>query len=231
MTRQAHARPAAQADTSLPDAKLRVGVMAGDPLRLLGFQSVFDGHHVVRIVPVAAHEPLQQYSVDVLLIAAQSTEQMFGQVRGIRAAGSSIPVIVMASPLEPEFAERVLRVGAHGYLNTTATQRELEDAIAFVYEGEIWTPARASRSASAHAANAEADYIVRPEAFTVRERQVMTLLTGGQSNREIALGLRIEERTVKSHVARLLKKMGVRNRTALTMQAIARGLVGNDLDS
>ena len=78
---------------------------------------------------------------------------------------------------------------------------------------------------------AEADYMARPEAFTARERQVMTLLMAGQSNREIAAGLRIEERTVKSHVARLLKKMGVRNRTALTMQAIARGLVEMEIDA
>ena len=49
---------------------------------------------------------------------------------------------------------------------------------------------------------------------------MLQLLHTGQSNREIAVTLRIEERTVKSHVARLLKKMGVKNRTALIMQAI-----------
>jgi len=129
----------------------------------------------------------------------------------------------MGRAQEPEFIERVLRVGAHGYLTVNAGLSEIEDAIAAVYDGGVWVPSKASRDAATGAAEAEA--MLRPEAFTVRERQVMTLLMAGQSNREIAQGLKIEERTVKSHVARLLKKMGVRNRTALTMQAIARGLV------
>jgi DNA-binding NarL/FixJ family response regulator len=58
---------------------------------------------------------------------------------------------------------------------------------------------------------------------------VLNLLHSGQSNREIAVVLRIEERTVKSHVARLLKKMGVKNRTALIMQAIGQNLVGQGM--
>jgi DNA-binding NarL/FixJ family response regulator len=154
---------------------------------------------------------------------------MIGLIRRIRAQHTCVPMIVMAAPGDPEFIERVLRVGAQGYLTATAALREIEDAIASVYDGELWIPSRAA--ALTPAAAAEADGMARPESFTVRERQVMSLLMAGQSNREIASALRIEERTVKSHVARLLKKMSVRNRTALTMQAIARGLVGREMDS
>jgi two-component system nitrate/nitrite response regulator NarL len=57
--------------------------------------------------------------------------------------------------------------------------------------------------------------------FTAREQQVLELLLDGQSNREIAKTLEIEERTVKSYVAKLMGKTGVRNRTALSMQAIS----------
>jgi DNA-binding NarL/FixJ family response regulator len=55
--------------------------------------------------------------------------------------------------------------------------------------------------------------------FTNREQQVLDLLLGGNSNREIARSLKIEERTVKSYVTKLMQKMGVKNRTALTMRA------------
>jgi DNA-binding NarL/FixJ family response regulator len=214
------------------DVRLRVGVIAADPLRLLGFQAAFEGHLVIHVVPIAVDEALQPHSVEVLLLAAQSTDQMFGLIRSLRSAGNGVPLLVMASPQEPEFIERVLRVGAHGYLTTTAILADIEDAIASVYDGGLWVPSKSHHAAStAPAVMAEADYMARPEAFTARERQVMTLLMAGQSNREIAAGLRIEERTVKSHVARLLKKMGVRNRTALTMQAIARGLVEMEIDA
>jgi len=206
------------------DVRLRVGVIAADPLRLLGFQAAFEGHLVIHVVPIAVDEALQPHSVEVLLLAAQSTDQMFGLIRSLRSAGNGVQ--------EPEFIERVLRVGAHGYLTTTAILADIEDAIASVYDGGLWVPSKSHHAAStAPAVMAEADYMARPEAFTARERQVMTLLMAGQSNREIAAGLRIEERTVKSHVARLLKKMGVRNRTALTMQAIARGLVEMEIDA
>ena len=55
--------------------------------------------------------------------------------------------------------------------------------------------------------------------FTNREQQVLNLLLDGNSNREIAQSLKIEERTVKSYVTKLMQKMGVKNRTALTMRA------------
>ena len=55
--------------------------------------------------------------------------------------------------------------------------------------------------------------------FTSREQQVLNLLLDGNSNREIAKSLKIEERTVKSYVTKLMQKMGVKNRTALTMRA------------
>jgi len=211
------------------DVRLRVGVIAGDPLRMLGFQSLFAGHIVIAIVPVGAAEPLDMLAtlgIDLVVVAAQNTSQVFEAIRDIRAACPAMRLIVMATHDEPEFIERVLRVGAHGYLTATAARPEIEEAIAQVYDGQTWTPLRAGKPAlSMPAVNQSAG----PEGYTERELQVLDLLHTGQSNREIASALRIEERTVKSHVARLLKKMGVKNRTALIMQAIGQNLVGNTL--
>jgi len=209
------------------DVRLRVGVVAGDPLRRLGFQALFQDHIVIAIVPVGDADPLNKLDVDIMVVAAQNASQVFDAIRDIRAARPEMRLIVMATREEPEFVERVLRVGAHGYLTATASQAEIEEAIALVYEGETWRPlhggkAAASVSVAAHSVAA----LAGAEQFTERELQVLELLHTGQSNREIAVALRIEERTVKSHVARLLKKMGVKNRTALIMQAIGQNLVG-----
>ena len=63
-----------------------------------------------------------------------------------------------------------------------------------------------------------------PMRLTVRERDVLGLLVGGGSNREIATSLGIDVATVKAHVGRLLRKFGVANRTALTVRAMQRKL-------
>ncbi len=63
--------------------------------------------------------------------------------------------------------------------------------------------------------------------FTDREGQVLHLLVAGHSNREIGAELRIEERTVKAHVAKLMRKVGVENRVALSVHAIRHALIDN----
>jgi len=210
------------------DARLRVGIIAGDPLRMLGFQSLFSDHAVIAIVPVAEAAPLHDLDIDLMVIAAQNASQVFEAISRVHTALPKVRMIVMAASGEQEFIDRVLRVGAHGYLKATAEIDEMEDAIARVYEGAIWTPVSTGNAPVQIAAGVVEQGIYAPGAYTERELQVLSLLSAGQSNREIAISLRIEERTVKSHVARLLKKMGVKNRTALTMQAIHHRLVGHD---
>jgi DNA-binding NarL/FixJ family response regulator len=63
------------------------------------------------------------------------------------------------------------------------------------------------------------------DAFTDREKQVLELLVLGHSNKGIGSALVIEERTVKAHVAKLLRKVGVPNRIALSIHAVTHSLV------
>jgi DNA-binding NarL/FixJ family response regulator len=62
-------------------------------------------------------------------------------------------------------------------------------------------------------------------AFTVREKEVLELLVAGRSNKEIGSPLGIGERTVKAHVAKLMRKVGVQNRIALSVHALTHSLV------
>jgi DNA-binding NarL/FixJ family response regulator len=62
------------------------------------------------------------------------------------------------------------------------------------------------------------------EALTSREHEIMRLVTGGYSNREIASALRLTEGTVKNHVSNILSKLGVRDRTRAVLKAIENGL-------
>ena len=63
--------------------------------------------------------------------------------------------------------------------------------------------------------------------FTERERDVLEMLVAGRSNKEIGSALGIEERTVKAHVAKLMRKVGVQNRIALSVHAITHSLLDN----
>jgi DNA-binding NarL/FixJ family response regulator len=67
-----------------------------------------------------------------------------------------------------------------------------------------------------------------PLVFTEREREVLQLLISGRSNKEIGAILDIEERTVKAHVASLMRKAGVTNRVALSVRALTNSLAGVD---
>ena len=85
-----------------------------------------------------------------------------------------------------------------------------------VRDGSVWAPRRVlSRLLDRQRAAARSP--ANPPRFTPRELQVLNLLRAGQPNRAIALALGIDEGTVKAHIGRLMRKVGVNNRIALTV--------------
>jgi DNA-binding NarL/FixJ family response regulator len=117
---------------------------------------------------------------------------------------------------------RALMLGARGFLHEGSTPGQFEKAVRMVASGSIWAPRRVQAELIRRllaARDAQRPGPVPDVNITKREQQVLDLLLAGNSNREIARSLKIEERTVKSNVTRLMQKMGVKNRTALTMRA------------
>jgi DNA-binding NarL/FixJ family response regulator len=94
-------------------------------------------------------------------------------------------------------------------------------AIDMVRDGSVWAP-RKVLSRLLDEPRGEGKSPAAPPTFTSRERQVLKLLRAGQPNREIALALGIEEGTVKAHLSRLMHKVGVNNRIALTVHPSTR---------
>ena len=113
-------------------------------------------------------------------------------------------------------------LGAKGFLHEASTPAQFEKAVRMVSTGSLWAPRRAQAELIQRllaALESQRATQANGVSFTTREQQVLNLLLDGNSNREIAKSLKIEERTVKSYVTKLMQKMGVRNRTALTMRA------------
>jgi DNA-binding NarL/FixJ family response regulator len=118
--------------------------------------------------------------------------------------------------------------GARAYLDMTAGPRVVREAIEVVVSGSIWAPRRLlSRLIDRLLLSSESGASQSGPNLTARERQVMDLILLARSNREIARELGIEERTVKAHVGRLMRKTGAENRIDLSMRALG-GLMAHD---
>ena len=112
------------------------------------------------------------------------------------------------------------RAGAIGYLLKDTQAEALCQAIKAAAAGQVQlTPKAVARLMQAISAPQS------PEALTERETEVLRRLSQGQSNKQIACNLHNTEKTIKTHVSRILSKLGVQSRTQATLYAIRTGLV------
>ncbi len=138
----------------------------------------------------------------------------------IRRELPEIEVLALTSVLEDASVVGAVRAGAIGYLLKDTQAEALCQAIKAAAAGQVQlTPKAAARLMQVISAPES------PEALTERETDVLRLLAQGQSNKQIARRLNNTEQTIKSHVSRILSKLGVQSRTQATLYAIRTGLV------
>jgi DNA-binding NarL/FixJ family response regulator len=146
--------------------------------------------------------------------------------RGSR--GGRARVIVLTSFLDDDRLLPAIEAGAAGYLLKNSQPAELARAVRAAHAGEaIIDPTAAARlvdalSSKDRASRSAAEVL---DQLTGREREVLTLIAGGRSNKRIALELGISEKTVKAHVGHVLAKLGVSDRTQAAVLAVQEGLV------
>ncbi len=141
----------------------------------------------------------------------------------IRRESPETEVIALTSVLDSASVAGSIRAGAIGYLLKDAQANELRKAIKAAAAGQVQLSPQASNYLLREMQEPE-----KPSTLTERETQVLSLLTQGKSNKEIANALRIAEDTVKSHVRHILSKLGVQSRTQAVILAIRQGLVAPD---
>jgi DNA-binding NarL/FixJ family response regulator len=192
----------------------RIGVVATDPLRILGFKAIFDEAMRTEIVHLSVPGILNDAGLSLVLIDAECTDHLFELIATFRQVRPQLKLIVLGNETAPEYIQRVIGAGAKGYLSLAAKESEIRLAIEMVRDGSVWAPRKVlSRLLDRQPGGQKAP---APQ-FTARERQVLELLRAGRANREIALSLGIDEGTVKAHIGRLMRKVGVSNRIALTV--------------
>ncbi len=140
--------------------------------------------------------------------------------RIIRMELPRVEVIALTSVLEDASVTGAVRAGAIGYLLKNTEAEELHQAIKAAAEGRVQLAPEAAARLMREVRAPESS-----EALTDRESEVLKLLAHGNANKQIANALYVEEKTVKTHVSSILRKLGVRSRTQAALHAVRTGLV------
>ncbi len=148
-------------------------------------------------------------------------------LKELRARAVEVRAILLTTFDEDAVVLEAVRAGAKGFLLKDVTKDALFSAIReLAAGGTLIQPAvteRIVRGLEKNPRNFESSGL--PQALTDRETQILRLLAGGYSNREIADALSVAEGTVKNHVSNVLSKIGVRDRTRAVLKAIELGYI------
>ncbi|MGB6690902.1 MAG: response regulator transcription factor [Terracidiphilus sp.] len=210
---------------------IQVGLVAGEPIRLEGLISIFETlskDDQARLLPApgSLEELLARRFLQYLVFDMNSSSGGIETLEHIRHTRPDLRVIVIGPEGNDELVLDCIIAGARAYLDVTAEPHGVHVAINAVTEGSIWAPRRLlSKLIDRLLTKHDTSLTNENPHLTERERQVLELILMARSNREIAGQLGIEERTVKAHVGRLMRKTGVDNRIELTMRAMNRSLL------
>lgn len=161
-------------------------------------------------------------------LAMPGMEQLKG-LHALRQRLPDVPVVILSAISNPEDIVRAIEQGARGYVLKSASDDTFRHALSLVLSGEIYLPSEAFLDrqqrwiGSRAAQNAEFAAGNPLSSLTERQRDVLTLMMTGQSNKEIARNLGLLESTVKAHVKIILSKLDAANRTQAAMIAAELG--------
>jgi DNA-binding NarL/FixJ family response regulator len=130
--------------------------------------------------------------------------------RAVIAAAGATPVIILSGSEDPDDISQCISLGARGYILKSTPLVTLKHSISLILSGQTYlaVPSALARQVTN-----------RPLPLTQRQIEVVRLLAGGQSNKQIANALRMPESTVKVHVRDIMHKLGVKNRTQAAISA------------
>jgi DNA-binding NarL/FixJ family response regulator len=159
----------------------------------------------------------------------EATRQLAGPVEGEGEAGGGPRILILTTFDLDEYVYDALCAGASGFLLKDVTAERLFDAVRVIAAGEALLAPTVTRRLISEFALMRHRPDARPAAalaaLTPRETQVLRLVAEGLSNQEISARLIVTEETVKTHVSRVLSKLGLRDRTQAVVTAYESGLV------
>ena len=145
----------------------------------------------------------------------------------LRERHPAIRVVILSMHSGEEYVLQALRAGAAGYLLKDAATGELELALRSVMRGESWlSPAVSRQVVEGYVQRSGGE--ATPEVLTARQREVLRLIAVGKSTKEIAFLLNLSVKTVETHRAQIMERLGIRDVAGLVRYALRTGLVPPD---
>jgi DNA-binding NarL/FixJ family response regulator len=151
----------------------------------------------------------------------------FSALVQMRAHHPSLPVVIISANEEPGVIRRSIAHGAAGFVPKSSTVEEMVEALRAVLDGDVWIPASVDAE-SPTLEGPEADVASRLASLTPQQFRVLTMLSAGLLNKQIAYELGVSEATIKAHMTAIMQKLGATNRTQAVVlsQQLALDQVG-----
>ena len=212
---------------------IRVCLVDDQTLVRQGVRSLLELSDDIRVVAEAgdgrqAVETIPQVKPDVVLLDMRMPVMSgLETLQALTAKGQLPPTIILTTFDDDELVLAGLKAGARGFLLKDVSLEQLVDAIHTIAGGgSLVQPAVTQRLLSG-LETIRNDFVSldQPDPLTERETEILRLMAGGYSNKEIAGSLGVAEGTVKNHVSNILSKLGVRDRTRAVLKAFELKLV------
>ncbi len=204
------------------NGKMTVMIVDDHPLMLVGAASIVNARPDMTVVAQTgtgeeAVALFPKHKPDVTLMDLK-LPGMSGvdAIRSIRSTHPGARFVVLTTYEGDEDIHRALEAGAQGYVIKGMPYQTLVEALQRVHKGGRFLPPPVARALASRMPDSD---------LSAREQEVLLLLAGGKSNKDIASQLGITEATVKSHVSAILIRLGVSDRTEAVVTALQRGLV------
>lgn len=204
---------------------IKVIVADNHPIVRYGINALLRGAEDIRIIgdvstTNALFELLKDQSPDVIIMELDLPQiNGIAALRYIKEEYPEIKVLINSGQSEDVYALSTIRAGASGYLSKTSEAENLATAIKKVARGSMFiTNELAQRLAFDQGSKKPRRFFRK---LSTREIEVLKMLASGKRNKEVALGLNLNEKTVSTYKARLMKKLNVDNMVDLLQQAKA----------
>ena len=205
-------------DQTLVRQGIRSLLELSDSIRIVAEAS--DGKQAVELIP--------QVKPDVVLMDMRMPVMSgLEALQNLSAQDALPPTIILTTFDDEQLVLAGLKAGARGYLLKDVSLDQLVDAVKVVADGGSLVAPMVTQRLLSGLERMQNDFtsLDRPDPLTERETEILRLMAGGYSNKEIANSLGVAEGTVKNHVSNILSKLGVRDRTRAVLKAFELGIV------
>lgn len=197
-----------------------------------GLRALLESFHDWNVVGEASNgfevlDLVEEHSPDLVILDLTMPKLSgFETISRLRKMPKAPAILVLSAKDDETSVGEAIKAGANGYLPKTSEQNELEFAITSLLKGQRYiSPAIASAVINSQERSEEGGVSSPLSNLSSREREVMKLLSEGTPNREVAKILHVSPRTIDSHRANIMKKLGIKSNAELVQIALKYGMI------